>query len=163
MKTGPKKSTRDCIHFDTNIWLSLIAKKPELSKRAASHLDRIIYGKQARAGMSIVVPGETVYKLIESFRKDVDTLMTALGFVERFVIRGEIVIHNLDERDITMAQQIKEDTRIRGVHAPEFLEIAVALRTGAKRFETMDEIADNEILKGYLKQKGLRLIKFSPG
>ena len=163
MKTRPRKGKRDCIHFDTNIWLSLIAKKPELSERAASHLDRVIYGKQARAGMSVVVLGETVYKLIESFRKDVDTLMTALGFVEKFVIRGEIVIHNLDHRDIEMAQQIKEDTRIRGLHVPELLEIAVALRTEAKQFVTMEELGGNETLKPYLKQKGLRLIRFSPG
>ena len=59
-------------------------------------------------------------------------------------------------------QLLKEDTKIRGAHVPELLEIAVSLRTGAKVFETMDKIADNDILRAYLKRRRLSLRKFNP-
>ena|SRR3990172_9066421 len=111
--------------------------------------------------MSIIVLGEIVSKPIEFFRKDVPALMETLDFIDTFIIRGGITIHNLDNIDLDVVQEIKEETGIRA-HLSELLEIAVSLRTGAKVFETTDEIADSDVLRSYLKKRGLALKKFSP-
>jgi predicted nucleic acid-binding protein len=156
------KDGRDCIHFDTSVWLSLHVKEREIWEKSTEYLRHIIFGKQTRGGMSIVILGEILYKLVEFFRKDPETLRLSLEFIDNFIIKGKIVIHNLDDSDFEAVRKIKEETGIRA-HPPELLEIAVALRTGAKVFETMDEIVDSDVLRGYLKERGLLLKKFNPG
>ena len=150
------------MHFDTSVWLSLHVKENEIWEKSLKYLRHIVFGKQTRAGMSIVILGEIVYKLLEFFREDPETLRLSLEFIDKFLIGGKIVIHNLDDKDFETVREIKDETGIRA-HPPELLEIAVALRTGAKVFETMDQIADSNILKAYLKKRGLLLKKFSPG
>jgi len=157
-----EKDGRDCIHFDTSVWLSLHVKEKEIWENSMDYLRYIVFGEQTRGGMSIVILGEIVYKLVEFFREDPETLRLSLEFIDNFIIKGKIVIHNLDDSDFRTVQEIKEETGIRA-HPPELLEIAVALRTGARVFETMDEIADSEVLRGYLKERGLLLKKFNPG
>jgi len=137
-------------------------KEKEIWEKSTEYLRHIVFGKQTRGGMSIVILGEIVYKLIEFFRNDPGTLRLSLEFIDKFLVEGKIVIHNLDDKDFETVQKIKDETKIRA-HPPELLEIAVALRTGAKVFETMDEIADSDILRNYLKKRGLLLKKFSPG
>ena len=85
MKPRINEDKRHCIHFDTNVWLSLILKKDDISERSADYLSRVIFSKHTRAGMSVVVLGEIVYKLIEFYRKDPETLMSSLKFIDNFI------------------------------------------------------------------------------
>ena len=104
---------RDCIHLDTNIWLLALDRQESTREKTAAYLSHIVYGTQTRAGMSIIVLGEIVSKLIEFFRKDVPTLVEALDFIDTFIIKGGIIIHNLDNSDLNTVQEIKEETGIR--------------------------------------------------
>ena len=41
---------RDCIHLDTNIWLSALDPEENVREKAAAYLSRTVYGTQTRAG-----------------------------------------------------------------------------------------------------------------
>lgn len=82
-----KQDRRQCVHFDTNVWLSLLVKEEDTSERTARYLSRVIFSRHTRAGMSVVVLGEIIFKLIEFYRGDPETLSSALDFIERFLSR----------------------------------------------------------------------------